>query len=539
MKIKNITVLIIVLLLAVIALESYLQTKYGPITVEEEEQPFFKYAYEDINKKLYKKVFKNEKYMYVSQRQYYENYAEFSAKKDNDVIRLFIIGGSVAHGWEDPMSIPSDFITGKKLEIINVGMPGYDSYRVKLIARELLQYEPDLIVVLSGNNEYFPKQGFNPIAYSLNKFLTRFYFYNDLQKKIFRSRFKDRNPFERNLGKDLERYENNIRDIVRNIQKKGVSVILCTLPINMKGSISARPVPVNKQILLGKLLIEDKKFYEAIEVLRDFIKKTDDNLYGYYYLAKAYEQIEDYKSAKENYLFSVEAAADDFATPSKNMKIRNISKEEKVALIDLESIFINFAKQNITDREIFADHCHLWDEYYRLFDNALLKEIFKKDSKYLNKTDLEKNKSKQQYFSDQFKPPSLKEFGKIQENVNRIIGYAGFYSIENNNISERALYSFETLYLMDPGLLSNMRFLKENIRELLEQNQYISEDASDKKIFDSKWKQILYHIGETYRRMNMLEEALDYFNKAIALNDTYYLPYLGRTLVYYSLENKE
>ena len=44
---------------------------------------------------------------------------------------------------------------------------------------------------------------------------------------------------------------------------------------------------------------------------------------------------------------------------------------------------------------------------------------------------------------------------------------------------------------------------------------------------------VLYHIGETYRRLGLYKESLSYFNRAISLDKNDYFPYLGKALIYH------
>ena len=530
MKYIFILFLLILFLFPLIAIESFKQIKYGPAQVIKEEQPSFKYEYEDIYKNLYKKVLNGEKEMYVSQRQYYEQYQEFTVKKDPNVIRIFIIGGSVAHGWEDAISIDEDIVIGKKLEIINVGMPGYDSYRVKLIAQELLSYEPDAIVVLTGNNEYYNQQGFNLTAYKLNKYFLRYHLYYYLKNSINHLISRYANKYHKDREKTLDYFEKNLRSIVRSARSKRVPLILCTLPMNLHG-MSSLMLPSDNYFLLGKLSFENEKYSDAIKYLRYFNSRNPENIYGYYYLGQVYEELKDYKEAKENYLKSVEFSDDDYVTPSRNKVIRKISREEDTGFIDLESIVMRTAKNDITGREQFNDHCHIWDEYYQLFDKALIKEFTNNTSDYLRIFGSDKNDKMIPYSNEPFQAPSLKELGKNEDYISNRIEQAAFNAIEAvSGYSERALYNFKTLYLMNPEYLWNIQFSKDSIERDLLENKYVN-NIFFKNSFDSKWPKVINHIAETYRRMNLYKEADVYYDKAIELDKDSYLPYLGKALL--------
>lgn len=81
--------------------------------------------------------------------------------------RVFCIGGAALQGWPNPSqysitsflqeslnaNTPNDY----NYEIINIAASTYSSSRQLSILDECLQYEPDLIIVYSGNNEFLEK----------------------------------------------------------------------------------------------------------------------------------------------------------------------------------------------------------------------------------------------------------------------------------------------------------------------------------------------------------------------------------------------
>lgn len=87
----------------------------------------------------------------------------FAAKKPTNSKRIFVLGGSTVQGR--PYSIETSFSTWTKLrlqaanpdsnfEVVNCGGVSYASYRVAKILDEVLQHQPDLIVVYTGHNEF-------------------------------------------------------------------------------------------------------------------------------------------------------------------------------------------------------------------------------------------------------------------------------------------------------------------------------------------------------------------------------------------------
>jgi lysophospholipase L1-like esterase len=87
----------------------------------------------------------------------------FAADKPAGSRRIFVLGGSTVQGR--PYAVETAFSTWLKLrlqaaspsttfEVVNCGGVSYASYRVAQILREVLQHEPDAIVIYTGHNEF-------------------------------------------------------------------------------------------------------------------------------------------------------------------------------------------------------------------------------------------------------------------------------------------------------------------------------------------------------------------------------------------------
>ena len=89
--------------------------------------------------------------------------ASFAAVKPAQTRRIFVLGGSTVQGR--PFSTETAFSTWLRLrlqaanpqlsfEVVNCGGVSYASYRVSKILDELLQHQPDAIVLYTGHNEF-------------------------------------------------------------------------------------------------------------------------------------------------------------------------------------------------------------------------------------------------------------------------------------------------------------------------------------------------------------------------------------------------
>jgi tetratricopeptide (TPR) repeat protein len=92
----------------------------------------------------------------------------FSAHKSPGTFRIFCLGGSTTVGY--PYWYNGSFSSflrdrlhrifpDRPVEIINIGMTATNSFTVNDMAREVMEYEPDLLIVYDGHNEFYGALG--------------------------------------------------------------------------------------------------------------------------------------------------------------------------------------------------------------------------------------------------------------------------------------------------------------------------------------------------------------------------------------------
>ena len=96
----------------------------------------------------------------------------FLADKPADGFRIFCLGGSTVQGR--PYSIETSFSSWLEMslrsacsdqnwEVVNCGGVSYASYRLVPILKEILEYEPDLIVLYTGHNEFLEDRTYEAV----------------------------------------------------------------------------------------------------------------------------------------------------------------------------------------------------------------------------------------------------------------------------------------------------------------------------------------------------------------------------------------
>ncbi|MGF1580647.1 MAG: SGNH/GDSL hydrolase family protein [Gemmataceae bacterium] len=96
----------------------------------------------------------------------------FSAEKPSDRFRIFVLGGSTVQGrpYEKETSFTSWLEISLNVaaperhwRVINCGGVSYASYRLIPILKEVLEHDPDMIIVCTGHNEFLEDRSYSHI----------------------------------------------------------------------------------------------------------------------------------------------------------------------------------------------------------------------------------------------------------------------------------------------------------------------------------------------------------------------------------------
>src|SRR5688572_8545088 len=99
--------------------------------------------------------------------QYPDGCPPFPVVKPPGTVRVFCLGGSASAGWPHTCNQRySEYLRqalqaaypDRAIEMLNVSAHAYASYRVRLIAQEVLELSPDLLILWCGNNEFLERR---------------------------------------------------------------------------------------------------------------------------------------------------------------------------------------------------------------------------------------------------------------------------------------------------------------------------------------------------------------------------------------------
>ena len=195
----------------------------------------------------------------------------FEFTKTTTKKRIFCFGGSTTLGVpfekEQPKTFPGQLkqslsTSGEEVEVINLGGASLGSDHVLALATEALQYDPDFLIVYSGNNEFFnhiinmeqSNRDWIPRVPSTLHILTHIKTYlfpktaedirqnqDDRWKKLLQAYIRNLDDVDEELlqrndsiqSAVIARYIHNLKELHKRAQKQNVPIIFVVVPINL------------------------------------------------------------------------------------------------------------------------------------------------------------------------------------------------------------------------------------------------------------------------------------------------------------------
>lgn len=128
---------------------------------------------------------------------------KFEKRKAAGELRIIALGDSCTFGdgvanWETYANVLEDLLRraapARPAQVINAGVPGYTSYQIRAyLTRELLDYQPDLVLVYVGLNDHIPavdrltdaeRGRVDAFTFTAQRFLDHFRIYQFLKSRV-------------------------------------------------------------------------------------------------------------------------------------------------------------------------------------------------------------------------------------------------------------------------------------------------------------------------------------------------------------------
>jgi tetratricopeptide (TPR) repeat protein len=332
----------------------------------------------------------------------------FTKNKSKKTLRIFCLGGSTTAGFPFEAQVPFPYQMKTMLkkadpehqyEVINLGLSAVNSFTVLDFIPDILEMQPDLLVIYMGHNEFYGAYGSaSTISIGSNGNLIRFYL--KLQKWCIVQGLKrmltgltgkpqapsgDQTLMEKVIadqsiayGSDkyrqtLTNFEDNLDCILEQAKDATVPVYLGSLASNVRDmppmeSLQDSMVITPIDSLLGRK-ISDQLGKDSTDAVLNY-------RIGKYYLRLG----KDGEAA--NYLYR----SKDFdrlrfrASEDLNKIIKQMSQQAEINFVDVKKEIEAKSQFNIPGNDLFCDHLHPNPIGYRIMANAFAAAILKKQN---------------------------------------------------------------------------------------------------------------------------------------------------------------
>ncbi len=334
---------------------------------------------------------------------------EFLADKPEGSFRIFVVGGSSAAGV--PYSFDLAFsgwlqrrfdaeLPDVPIEVVNAARSAYASRRLLAVTRELAHYEPDLLIIYSGHNEWGEARfyrhliGVNPILFRLRVGLasTRLYAvvsralgvgagpeaspvrFDDVDNAmqmfaVANRRLEGEAVSEREMLYREEHYRHNLEQMIFAMHAVGAQVMLVTLAQNLAdwppGASShridlspAEQAAWEEHVARGRELAPGDCTGALAEWTRAL--RIDDQFAQLHFeVANCQRALGQLEGARHHYLQASDLDRIPHGAPSRyNEVLRELAAEHGTLLVDVEEILAGESPGGLVGNNLFVDFAH-------------------------------------------------------------------------------------------------------------------------------------------------------------------------------------
>jgi tetratricopeptide (TPR) repeat protein len=361
----------------------------------------------DVPSFLTEREVEGERFLEVTHPEAYrERRVRFPARKPEGTVRIFCLGGSASAGWPHPAAeIHSEYLRhalershpDRRFEVLNVSAHAYAAYRVRLLFDEVIDFDPDVVVLYSGNNEFLERRSYlrdRPGLARLRALANRSALFRLLRGVLVRAFYPENSLSAQRrervragvlsklrretiaLREDPQQFErlkshyaSSIEAMLDAAHLRGVPVVLATVPVNLR---DWRPNASHN----GLSDADRERWREIFDAGRAGLLRGDPDAAihwleqataleplhaeSIFLLGRAWEARGDFPTALECYMKARDLDYNPFRALSHfNHVLREFAaKRPDVFLADLEAAFLEASAPRAPGFDLLLDYVH-------------------------------------------------------------------------------------------------------------------------------------------------------------------------------------
>lgn len=408
--------------------------------------------------------------------------AGFTGAKAPGELRVFVLGESAA-GLLGPG--PGD--TGGA-GVINCGMAGYDSYRIDGVLRETLRHEPDLLVLLSGNNEGNLDACPGPSAA-----------WRRLRRRAdekFYSLITAANGLPPAVNASLAAHERRLRAMASRARRAGAPLVICSLPANALMPPEAAVPADSAEFYRGEAALLRGDSAGARAAFAEWLAGAPADPLRHYYSGLAAAAAGDNRAAAELLARAASLApGQERASRERNAMLARVAREEGACFADLEGAFTAAAPGGITGFGQFTDGVH----WRPAWNAAAWKTILEAAARCGLKTPA-------------YRPAGAPAKEAAELPLKRL-SYAAAW-LDGGGLRERPLAMLMQAWREAPAAAARAAGSPEGLDEIFIRNFW---SAGRADAIRERYPAFVLHAAEACRRLGLAKEALALADKAATL----------------------
>lgn len=350
-----------------------------------------------------------------------------SKRKEEGMVRIILTGGSAAQVWPVPRTrsiaarleqLMTHALDGRPVEVICVAGAMFGSHRARWSVNEMMDSDPDGIIIMSGNNEFMEYtmfqghpdivwNGWKKWVYKLRLFqwglrlrrgdmkdfrVEKNGIRNETPDTAYRDYIRKDWPLCKISAPDIgfpdwyqttldpgiraklfDGYEANLRGIIKRGRAADCAIVLATVPVNLKDwapGLSVHSGTLSEDAMAGwyaeyirgihrQMLGDWNTAAQSFEAALQYDPEYADSWYRLGQCLLAQNKRE---AAEQAFLKALNN--DGYASrclPEMNAIVRRVSQDSGISLADVELDIRQKCALEIPGNEVFLDHVHMND----------------------------------------------------------------------------------------------------------------------------------------------------------------------------------